>query len=127
MKWYPFSTLKYEEPLKGQRCWIMVNRDEITEAVYEGDRKWLFRDLRFKGADVYWWTYYRNPEDQLPYHQIKNPLIKYTYTIESEKHKGKTYYIIYVNELPGICTDCSSLDQGMEVIQKLIQCAESSC
>ncbi len=49
--------------------------------------------------------------------------LPWTYTIEKETHKGSTYYIIRVNELPGICTDSESLDEGMNEIKDLIACA----
>lgn len=49
--------------------------------------------------------------------------LPWTYLIETETHKNKTYYIIRVNELPGICTDAESLDEGMEEIKQLIACA----
>jgi antitoxin HicB len=49
--------------------------------------------------------------------------LPWTYTIETETHKGSTYYIIRVNELPSICTDSESLDEGMEEIKGLIACA----
>lgn len=49
--------------------------------------------------------------------------LPWTYTIETEVHEGSTYYVISVNELPGICTDSESLDEGMQEIKKLIACA----
>lgn len=49
--------------------------------------------------------------------------LPWTYTIEKESYEGSTYYIIRVNELPGICTDSESLDEGMEDIKNLIACA----
>lgn len=49
--------------------------------------------------------------------------LPWTYTIETDMHDGLTYYIIRVNELPGICTDSESLDEGMEEIKGLIACA----
>lgn len=49
--------------------------------------------------------------------------LPWTYTIETETHEGVSYYIIRVNELPGICTDSESLDQGMKEIKELIVCA----
>ena len=49
--------------------------------------------------------------------------LPWTYTIETETHKGTSYYIIQVNELPGICTDSESLNEGMEEIKDLIACA----
>lgn len=49
--------------------------------------------------------------------------LPWTYTIETEEHKGKSYYIIRVNELPGICTHNEDLNAGMEDIKDLIVCA----
>src|SRR5262245_37994142 len=49
--------------------------------------------------------------------------LPWTYTIETEIHGNSSYYIIHVNELPGICTDSESLDQGMREIKNLIACA----
>lgn len=48
--------------------------------------------------------------------------LPWTYNIEREINNGCVYYIIRVNELPGICTDSKSLDQGMEDIRGLIAC-----
>jgi len=49
--------------------------------------------------------------------------LPWTYTIETEIHESSRYYIIRVNELPGICTDSESLDEGMAEIKNLIACA----
>lgn len=49
--------------------------------------------------------------------------LPWTYTIETDTHEGSIYYIIRVNELPGICTDSESLDKGMKEIKELIACA----
>ena len=49
--------------------------------------------------------------------------LPWTYTIETETHKGTSYYVIRVNELPGICTDSENLDKGMKEIKDLIACA----
>lgn len=49
--------------------------------------------------------------------------LPWTYNIETEIHEGSSYYIIRVNELPGICTDSESLDEGMSEIKGLIACA----
>lgn len=49
--------------------------------------------------------------------------LPWTYTIKTETNKGSNYYIIRVNELPGICTDSESLDEGMLQIKSLIACA----
>lgn len=49
--------------------------------------------------------------------------LPWTYTIETESYKGSSYFIIRVNELPGICTDSEDLNQGMEDIKDAIACA----
>lgn len=49
--------------------------------------------------------------------------LPWTYTIETEAQEDFLYYIIRVNELPGICTDAESLDIGMKEIRELIACA----
>lgn len=49
--------------------------------------------------------------------------LPWTYTIETEIHEGSKYYIIRVNELPGICTDAEKLEKGMQEIKELIACA----
>lgn len=49
--------------------------------------------------------------------------LPWTYTIETETHEDSSYYIIRVNELPGICTDSESLDEGMQEMKDLIACA----
>jgi predicted RNase H-like HicB family nuclease len=47
--------------------------------------------------------------------------LNWTYTIERETHKGQSYYIIRVNELPGVCTDAPTVEEGMKEIQDVIQ------
>lgn len=49
--------------------------------------------------------------------------LPWTYSIETETHKGKPYYIIRVNELPGVCTDAEDLNEGMKEIKDAIACA----
>jgi len=49
--------------------------------------------------------------------------LPWTYYIEEESHKGEKYYIIWVNELPGVVTDNVSLDKGMEEIKEVIALA----
>lgn len=49
--------------------------------------------------------------------------LAWTYTIEIGSHTGKSYFIIRVNELPGICTDAEDLNEGMEEIKDAIACA----
>lgn len=56
--------------------------------------------------------------------QKKNKDLKYylnlqwTYTVETDFADGKMYYIIRVNELPGICTDSENLEDGMRLIKE---------
>ena len=47
--------------------------------------------------------------------------LNWSFTIEQESHKGKHYYIIRVNELPGVCTDAETVEQGMKGIQEAIE------
>lgn len=51
--------------------------------------------------------------------------LNWSYTIEQETHRGKHYYIIRVNELPGICTDSETIEEGMELIKEAIEGAIS--
>jgi len=47
--------------------------------------------------------------------------LNWSYTIEQETHKGKHYYIIRVNELPGVCTDAETIEEGMKLIREAIE------
>jgi predicted RNase H-like HicB family nuclease len=47
--------------------------------------------------------------------------LNWSYTIEQETHKGKHYYIIRVNELPGVCTDAETVEEGMKLIKEAIE------
>ncbi|MEI6243015.1 MAG: type II toxin-antitoxin system HicB family antitoxin [Chlamydiota bacterium] len=47
--------------------------------------------------------------------------LNWSYTIEQENHNGKHYYIIRVNELPGVCTDAETIEEGMNLIQEAIE------
>lgn len=51
--------------------------------------------------------------------------LPWSYTIEQESHKGEQYYIIRVNELPGVCTDAETIEEGMKLIQEAIEGAVS--
>lgn len=46
--------------------------------------------------------------------------LNWSYTIEKSSHKGKKFFIIRVNELPGVCTDAKTIEQGMRDIQEAI-------
>lgn len=60
---------------------------------------------------------------------MKNFGIKYyldlpwTYRVEQEETKGKRYFIVYVNELPGVCTDNEDLNDAFKDIKVCIQLA----
>ena len=47
--------------------------------------------------------------------------LNWSYTVEQEVHNGKRYYIIRVNELPGICTDAETIEEGMNLIKEAIE------
>lgn len=47
--------------------------------------------------------------------------LNWSYTIEQDIHKGKRFYIIRVNELPGVCTDAKTIEEGMKEIQDAIK------
>jgi predicted RNase H-like HicB family nuclease len=47
--------------------------------------------------------------------------LNWSYTIEQETHKGSSYYIIRVNELPGVCTDATTVEEGMREIRDAIE------
>ncbi len=49
--------------------------------------------------------------------------LNWSYTIEQESERGKHFYIIRVNELPGICTDADTIEEGMENIKEAIEAA----
>lgn len=47
--------------------------------------------------------------------------LNWSYTIEQEIHRGRKYYIIRVNELPGICTDAETIEEGMQLIRECME------
>lgn len=49
--------------------------------------------------------------------------LPWTYTIETVFDKGHCFYIIRVNELPGVCTDDKTINKAMKNIQEAILCA----
>ena|SRR5579871_2950988 len=46
--------------------------------------------------------------------------LNWSYTIEQDFHNGKKFYIIRVNELPGVCTDAPTIEKGMKNIKEAI-------
>ena len=49
--------------------------------------------------------------------------LNWSFTIEQETHGRKKYYIIRVNELPGVCTDAETIEEGFELIKEAIKSA----
>ncbi|MBI5274665.1 MAG: toxin-antitoxin system HicB family antitoxin [Chlamydiales bacterium] len=49
--------------------------------------------------------------------------LKWAYTIEEDLCDKTVYYIIRVNELPGICTDETSIEEGMKNIKEDMKAA----
>ncbi len=47
--------------------------------------------------------------------------LNWSYTVETESYRGKVYYIISVNELPGVCTDAETIEEGMKNIQEALK------
>jgi predicted RNase H-like HicB family nuclease len=49
--------------------------------------------------------------------------LKWSYTIEQDSYEGKDFYIIRVNEFPGICTDAETIEEGMNEIKEAMTAA----
>jgi predicted RNase H-like HicB family nuclease len=49
--------------------------------------------------------------------------LPWSYTIEQEIENDKHFFIIRVNELPGVCTDAETVEEGMQLIQEAIEAA----
>ena len=50
--------------------------------------------------------------------------LQWTYTVEQTKDENKNkIYVVRVNELPGICTDSTSLDEAMKLIKEPMKAA----
>lgn len=47
--------------------------------------------------------------------------LNWSYNIEQDTHKGKKFFILRVNELPGVCTDAATLDEAMKNIKEAIE------
>lgn len=47
--------------------------------------------------------------------------LPWSYTIEQEIERGEHFYIIRVNELPGVCTDAPTIEEGMKLIKEAIE------
>jgi predicted RNase H-like HicB family nuclease len=47
--------------------------------------------------------------------------LPWSYTIEQETYKENHYFIIRVNELPGVCTDAETIEEGMQLIKEAIE------
>ncbi|MEI6791153.1 MAG: type II toxin-antitoxin system HicB family antitoxin [Myxococcaceae bacterium] len=49
--------------------------------------------------------------------------LNWTYTVEPHKNGVSTYYVVRVNELPGVCTDAESIQEAMDSIKEAIEAA----
>lgn len=49
--------------------------------------------------------------------------LAWSYTVEQETHEGKRYFIVRVNELPGVCTDGETIQEAMELIKEPLESA----
>jgi predicted RNase H-like HicB family nuclease len=49
--------------------------------------------------------------------------LNWSYTVEQEIEKGKRYFVIRVNELPGVCTDAETPEEGFVLIREAIEAA----
>lgn len=49
--------------------------------------------------------------------------LKWTYTIEQDSHNGEDFYIVRVNELPGVCTDAETIEEGIKAIKEPMKAA----
>lgn len=46
--------------------------------------------------------------------------LNWSYTIEQAFHNKKKFFIIRVNELPGVCTDATTIEKGIKNIRNAI-------
>ncbi len=46
--------------------------------------------------------------------------LDWSYTVEQSHYKGKKFFIVHVNELPGVCTDGRTINEAMKNIQDAI-------
>lgn len=46
--------------------------------------------------------------------------LNWSYTIEQDVYRNKKFFIIRVNELPGVCTDAKTIEEGMDNIREAI-------
>jgi predicted RNase H-like HicB family nuclease len=49
--------------------------------------------------------------------------LKWSYTLEEDEANDKRFFIIRVNELPGVCTDAETVEEGMREIKDAIKAA----
>jgi len=49
--------------------------------------------------------------------------LHWSYTVERESDGKKMYYVVRINELPGVCTDAETVEKGMREIQDALKAA----
>ncbi len=71
--------------------------------------------MRLRRSDLY----LLNKLRRITSHLLNSYLdLNWHYSIETAKdNKNKTYYIVYVDELPGVATDAYSIPEAMELIK----------
>lgn len=47
--------------------------------------------------------------------------LNWTYAIEEEFFDGKSYYVVRVDELPGVCSDGETLEEAMQNIKEAMR------
>lgn len=47
--------------------------------------------------------------------------LPWTYTIETDFEKGEKFFIVCINEFPGVCTDAQTIAEAMELIKDALQ------
>lgn len=47
--------------------------------------------------------------------------LKWTYTVEKELFDGISYYVVHVNELPGVCSDGETLEDAMQNVKEAMR------
>ena len=49
--------------------------------------------------------------------------LHWTYTVERTRDNGDTSYIVCVQELPGVCSEASTVEEGMELLRDELEVA----
>lgn len=47
--------------------------------------------------------------------------LNWTYAVEKDKHKGREFFIVRVNELPGVCSDGKTIEEAMSNVKEAME------